>query len=130
KVVESFFDRQDETVRCLVLFAGNPIGYFQYYPLEQSEVNAWYNGKPGTYYGMDQFIGEPMYWGRGIGTMLVRAAREYLVNVLQADIIAMDPQCWNTRAIKCYEKCGFEKVKLLSEHEWHEGVLKDCWLME
>ncbi len=47
-----------------------------------------------------------------------------------AEAIAMDPKVNNERAIKCYEKCGFTKVKVLKEHELHEGVLEDCWMME
>ena len=46
-----------------------------------------------------------------------------------AEAIAM-PKVNNERAIKCYEKCGFTKVKVLKEHELHEGVLEDCWMME
>ncbi|MEH1834506.1 MAG: GNAT family protein [Nostoc sp.] len=34
----------------------------------------------------------------------------------------------NPRAIRCYEKCGFVKVKLLPAHELHEGEYSDCWL--
>ncbi len=42
----------------------------------------------------------------------------------------MDPQLRNTRAMKCYEKCGFKKIKILPKHELHEGVHQDCWLIE
>ena len=38
-----------------------------------------------------------------------------------AEAIAMDPKVNNERAIKCYEKSGFKKVKILKEHELHEG---------
>src|SRR5699024_10956843 len=117
KVTAKFYGKEDDVVRCLVLFAGNPIGYFQFYPLEEKEVNDWYSGEEGIYYGMDQFIGEPTYWNRGIGTLLIRAACRYLTKNLRADKIVMDPQSWNTRAQKAYEKCGFNKVKLLPEHE-------------
>ena len=41
-----------------------------------------------------------------------------------------DPQAWNERAIRCYEKCGFKKVKLLPKHELHEGEYRDCWQIE
>ena len=130
KVAKEFIHKRDGTVRCLVLFAGNPIGYFQYYPLGEKDMQEWYNGESGMYYGMDQFIGEPVYWNRGIGTLLIRSACVFLTEQLHADKIAMDPQSWNTRAIKTYEKCGFKKVKLLPKHEMHEGEYKDCWLME
>jgi len=33
-------------------------------------------------------------------------------------------------AVRCYEKSGFKKVKLLPAHELHEGAMRDCWLME
>jgi aminoglycoside 6'-N-acetyltransferase len=54
----------------------------------------------------------------------------YLINVLDANKIVMAPQTWNERAIACYEKCSFKKVKLLPKHECHEGELRDSWLME
>ena len=61
-------------------------------------------------YGTDQFFGEPSYWNKGIGTRLVSAMVKYLIEEKGANRIVMDPQTWNERAIRCYEKCGFEKV--------------------
>ncbi|MGQ0422633.1 GNAT family N-acetyltransferase, partial [Bacillus sp. HC-Mk] len=74
-------------------------------------------------------IGEPAYWGKGIGTKLVQAAITYIMGEMGAEAIAMDPKVNNERAIKCYEKSGFKKVKILKEHELHEGKLEDCWMM-
>lgn len=79
---------------------------------------------------MDQFIGETEYWNKGIGTKFVKSMIDYLINYEKADRIVMDPQAWNERAIACYKKCRFEKVKLLKEHEKHEGRHRDCWLIE
>ncbi len=42
----------------------------------------------------------------------------------------MDPQCRNARAIACYEKCGFKKIRILPRHEMHEGEMRDCQLVE
>lgn len=81
------------------------------------------------FYGMDQFIGEPSYWNKGIGTELVSLIADYLISVRKAEQVYMDPQLRNPRALRCYEKAGFKKVKLLPEHEWHEGKFQDCWLM-
>ena len=36
----------------------------------------------------------------------------YLIEEKGADRIVMDPQTWNERAIRCYEKCGFEKGEI------------------
>lgn len=130
KVIEKFINREDDTTRCMVSLDGKPIGYFQYYPLGSDDMEAWYAGESGAFYGMDQFIGEPAYWNHGIGTWLVRAGCHFLTKDLHADKIVMDPQTRNTRAVYVYEKCGFRKVKLLPKHEWHEGAYRDSWLME
>ncbi|MBM7659673.1 RimJ/RimL family protein N-acetyltransferase [Bacillus mesophilus] len=79
---------------------------------------------------MDQFIGEIIYWNKGIGTQLVNMVVDYLVKEIGATKIVMDPQAWNNRAIRCYEKCGFSKKQFLPKHEWHEGEYRDCWLIE
>lgn len=79
---------------------------------------------------MDQFIGEPTYWNRGIGTELVQVAITYITEELGAEAIAMDPRVSNERAMRCYEKCGFQKIKRLTKHELHEGKLEDCWMIE
>ena len=54
----------------------------------------------------------------------------YIMENEGAEAIAMDPKVNNERAINCYEKCGFKKVKILKEHELHEKKLEDCWMME
>lgn len=81
-------------------------------------------------YGTDQFIGETDYWNKGIGKLLLKSMIEYLVGQRHADKVVMNPQTWNERAIKCYEKCGFKKVKILPKNEFHEGEYRDCWLVE
>ena len=67
---------------------------------------------------------------KGIGTELVSLVVNYLIEEKGADRIVMDPQTSNKRAMRCYEKCGFEKVKHLPKHELHEEVYQDCWLIE
>lgn len=54
----------------------------------------------------------------------------YLIHDKNADRVVMDPHVRNTRAIRCYEKCGFKKVEILPKRELHEGEYQDCWLME
>ena len=93
-------------------------------------VLEYYEGFTGNIYGMDQFIGEVEYWNQGIGSLLIKEMVHFLITNKEAGKIIMDPQTWNTRALRVYEKNGFEKKKLLEKHEWHEGELRDCWLVE
>lgn len=131
KVKETFFHRETSTNRCIVEWKGEPIGYIQYYVVdEEYRVKYGYENFTGKLYGMDQFIGEPTYWNRGIGTKLIQSMVSFLIEKKNADAIVMDPQAWNERAIHCYEKCGFNKIRLLPEHEFHEGKYRDCWLIE
>ena len=131
KVKREFFDDEDDAIRCLIEFEETPIGYVQFYEIDEEERKLYgYVDSKDVIYGMDQFIGEVSYWNKGIGTMLVSSVAKFLIREKGADRIVMDPQKQNERAIHCYEKCGFEKVKLLPKRELHEGAYRDCWLME
>jgi aminoglycoside 6'-N-acetyltransferase len=116
----------DPVERCLVEQAGMPFGYLQLY---RPDDPAWDLPADEVTWAMDLFIGEPARWNQGIGTRLVRAAVDHLVRDRGADRVLIDPEARNPRAIRCYEKAGFRKVKLLPEAELHEGVWEDCWLM-
>ncbi|WP_342741648.1 GNAT family N-acetyltransferase [Alicyclobacillus macrosporangiidus] len=130
KVEQVFGSKTNRSVTaCIVSYKGRDIGYVQFYPVpEPVKVGLGMNPRL-IVYGMDQFIGEPDYWNRGIGTALVKSVADYVRTNLGADKIVMDPQAWNTRAIRCYEKAGFRKAKWLPKHEWHEGEWRDCWLV-
>lgn len=129
KVEWVFYSSDDDEVKCIIEYEGNSIGYIQYYELDEA-TKIEYGYESGKIFGIDQFIGEVDYWNRGIGTLLVTSMTEFLFEKLEADKVVMDPQVRNERAIKCYEKCGFNKVKLLPKHELHEGEFRDCWLVE
>ncbi|WP_342514153.1 GNAT family N-acetyltransferase [Sporosarcina sp. FSL K6-1522] len=130
KVEEEYF-AEDDVTRCLIEFEGKPIGYVQFYEVDAEErVLYEYGDSEELIYGMDQFIGESAYVNKGIGTKLIELVIDYLLEEKGADCIVMDPQAENERAIRCYEKCGFAKVKLLPRNEWHEGEYRDCWLIE
>ncbi len=109
------------------------IGYIQFYRVGEDSRNSY--ELPADYdlesvYGIDQFIGEVSCWNHGLGTRSVSLVLRYLFQTKGAGKVHLDPQVTNLRAIRCYEKCGFRKVKILQAHEMHEGVLRDAWLME
>ena len=79
---------------------------------------------------MDQFIGEPEYWSRGIGSKYVQMVLKFLKAEQNADAVILDPWKSNARAIRAYEKAGFKIIAELPEHEVHEGKKVDCYLME
>ena len=90
--------------------AGNPFAYLQCY-----DLTAWNSDfgphPPGTR-GIDLFIGEPDMIERGHGSALVRC---FVDERLQqgAPRIVTDPDPANRRAIRAYEKAGFEKSRIV-----------------
>ncbi|RII34114.1 GNAT family N-acetyltransferase [Clostridium chromiireducens] len=130
-VEEKFYKSNENETRCIIEYSEIPIGYIQFYSIDKKECEEYgYQNFQDTVFGTDQFIGETKYWGQGIGTLLIKSMVNFLIREKGAKKIILDPQVWNERAIRCYEKSGFIKTKILPKHELHEGELKDCWLME
>jgi aminoglycoside 6'-N-acetyltransferase len=89
---------------------GGDFAYIQCY-----DLTAWNSGfgeHPNGTRGIDLFIGEPGMIERGHGSGLIRAfVDERLTQGLPR--MATDPDPENPRAIRAYEKAGFEKVRLV-----------------
>lgn len=98
-----------------------PIGFMQHYQLTE-EVQTEY-GYPLALnvQGIDQFIGNPTFFNKGIGTLMVKDFLNHL-SALSTDRVVLDPEVSNPRAIRCYEKCGFVKVRKINGGK--------NWLME
>ncbi len=114
-------------VPCMMLYGGQPIGLMQFYRVLDGKEYDIENVE--GVYGVDLFIGEPELWDQGIGTKTLSALIDYLFGELGALRVVIDPRVSNARAIRCYERCGFSKIKVLPEHELHEGAYWDAWLM-
>lgn len=130
RIQEDFYEDSDPTSRCVVQYHGRDVGYLQFYPLDAEGFAEYqYPYSQSVVFGIDQFIGEPELWGKGIGRQFVQLICQYLHTQAGAQAVVLDPHADNERAIRCYEACGFRKVKELPRHELHDGELADCWLM-
>ena len=132
RITEKYYSEEDvEIIRTIIEYDGKSIGYVQMYKLNDELLNEYeYPLTDKVVYGIDQFIGEPEYWDKGIGTKFMKLVLQYLTKEKNADIIILDPHADNPRAIRCYEKVGFKKIKFLPKHELHDGEMVDCYLME
>ncbi|WP_405098724.1 GNAT family N-acetyltransferase [Oceanobacillus sp. FSL H7-0719] len=99
-----------------------PIGFMQQYKLKEEKQKEFGYPKSLTVYGIDQFIGYPNIFNKGIGTEMIRIFIKNISHHKDVDIIILDPAVTNLRAIRCYEKCGFRKLKKINN--------KTNWLME
>jgi aminoglycoside 6'-N-acetyltransferase len=132
QIIEKYGQRargEDYVTPCIIELKSAPIGYLQFYQLQEDEILEYGAKDDQPQYGLDIFIGETDYWSKGIGTVALKTVIQYLFTKRGVTDIYICPQTWNVRAIKSYEKCGFKKVKVLHEHELFDGVYKDNQLM-
>ena len=61
---------------------------------------------------MDQFIGEPNYWSKGIGTRYIKLIFEFLKKERNANAVILDPHKNNPRAIRAYQNLVLELLKI------------------
>lgn len=61
-------------------------------------------------------------YGHGIGTIVTKMVLQYAFEVLEVHKVYLRVLDYNTRAIKCYEKCGFIKEGIDREGALIDGV--------
>ena len=88
-----------------------PFAYLQCY-----DPTAWSDNGLGTHpqgtRGIDQFIGEPDMIDRGHGSALIRSFVDDLLKMGTPRVVT-DPDPANLRAVRAYEKAGFQKIRLV-----------------
>lgn len=96
----------------IVSTAGQPFGYLQYYCVTCSGEGrgGWWSNEASTTFGIDQFIGEPEYLFKGLGTQMVKSFSDWLLTQPDCKKIISDPSPDNVAAIRCYSKAGFRSV--------------------
>lgn len=133
-IKNKFFNGDKRKIKYIIEYSGEPVGYIQSYALSKDECTCEYeficSEDDMPVYGIDLFIGEPRYWSHGIGRKALKLLFRLLVHEHGVRTFLLDPHCDNERAIKCYTACGFVPVKILKEHEMHEGKMCDCLIMK
>jgi diamine N-acetyltransferase len=70
---------------------------------------------------MGIMIGEKDCWGKGYGTESINLLLQYLFDELNMNRVSLYADSRNTRAIRCYEKCGFKREGLLRQARFKNG---------
>jgi aminoglycoside 6'-N-acetyltransferase len=76
--------------------------------------------------GIDQYIGEPDMLDLGHGSAFVRAHCDRLF-AAGAPAIGTDPHPENGRAIRAYEKAGFQIASQAMDTRWGRAILMERW---
>lgn len=70
-ILDHYFNNED-CARCLVYYEEQPIGYMQYYKVEQAYFDSFHYSSDEAIDGMDQLIEMPKFWNKGIGTEMIQ----------------------------------------------------------
>ena len=127
-IIREYYEEDKEIATRLIVECNDiPIGYVQVYDMIDEFYDSYhYDKRNEIVYCMDQFIGEPDYWNRGIGTRFMKMILEYLVTEKSANAVILDPHQNNLRAVRMYEKVGFEIVDQ-NEEEYIMVCELDMW---
>jgi aminoglycoside 6'-N-acetyltransferase len=112
----------------IVELDGRPFAFAQDYDPHAWDPHPFSHLPPGSR-GIDQYIGEPDMLDRGHGSAFVRQHCRNLF-AAGAPAIGTDPHPDNVRAIRAYEKAGFEVVGGPIETSWGRAILMESWAKE
>lgn len=85
----------------MIYYKDKKIGIIQYKKVEEV-------------YDLDIFIGELNLHNKKIGEKVINLISNYLINKKGAKELTLTPLSDNTKAIKCYQKCGY---RIMNEFE-------------
>jgi len=109
----------------IVEHEGSPFAFAQDYSPHDWDPHPFAHLPPGSK-GIDQYIGDPEMIGRGHGTAFVRQHCERLF-AKGAPAIGTDPHPENARAIRAYQKAGFQITSDAVDTRWGRAVLMERW---
>lgn len=97
---------------------GRPIGFVQVIDPAEEETHYWGDVAPNLR-AIDIWIGEANDLGKGYGTIMMRLAIDLCFADKQVTTILIDPLESNTKAIRFYERLGFEfsERRLLGDND-------------
>ncbi len=91
-----------------------PLGFIQSYVAVKCGEGWWEEEVDLGVLGIDQFLCDGTRLGQGLGSKMVNAFAQELFSDPSVTRVQTDPNPNNARAIRCYEKAGFQAVREVS----------------
>jgi RimJ/RimL family protein N-acetyltransferase len=113
--IEELSDHLDTDMgkQFIASFDGTPFGFIQYYFCDKVE-DGWWEGYPEGFLGLDLFIGEKTFLGKGHAISLLKSFIQEVIAPLKPTKLIVDPEPKNSKAIAIFLKAGFtieEEIK-------------------
>ena len=103
----------DAAIPFIAFLDGEVFAYIQYYYVAEGPGNWWPDAPGKNVIGIDQFIADESQTNKGYGTQMIRQFISMLREQMTITEIRVDPRPSNARAIRCYEKVGFQQTGLI-----------------
>lgn len=87
-----------------------PMSYWERYWVADDPLARHYDAEPADQ-GLHLLIGPPEYLGEGYATPLLRAMTAFAFRHPETDRVVAEPDARNERAIRVFERCGYEPVR-------------------
>lgn len=97
----------------MVSHIDEPFAFIQYY-WANKVGNGWWPGYKDDVVGIDLYIGEEQYLGKGHGNLLIQDFIKKIVPKEPISQIICDPRPDNLQAIRCYQRSGFLAQKQIT----------------
>jgi RimJ/RimL family protein N-acetyltransferase len=102
----------------LILYDGQPIGHIQTYRVADYPHYHTQLGCSDSAAGVDLFIGDHAFVGRGLGSIVIRKfVNEVVFITLPVDSIVTGPHPDNIASVRAFEKAGFRHLKTIINAE-------------
>ncbi len=112
EVKKKYGDKIESLHQCayIVFKEGAAFAYIQSYQASKAGAG-WWEEEPQTTAGIDLFIGDESFLGQGLGAEVAKRFSDWLLSFPHIKKVIADPKPNNERAIHCYEKAGFKRIK-------------------
>lgn len=119
------------TTGCVIVVGARPIGYTQFYQwTDDAEYLATVGVTlPDSAWGLDLFIGETAWLGRGYGKRAVALICSYLVSSRGASEVVLITATDNRRAQHVYSSVGFTRDVEVLDTDTKDGQRIRSWVM-
>lgn len=107
EMVERIYGSVSKNALCFLVEAnGEPVGECWLQKVTRADVLAQYPAGCDVR-RIDMMIGEKAWWGKGVGTTMVRMLREYAFAGENADVLHCFCRDYNERSVRLWQKLGF-----------------------
>lgn len=116
---EGFLERENDYIFAIETEDGRYIGNIGLHGIERENRRAM----------LGIVIGDKTYWGRGYGTDAIQTMLRWAFGYLNLNRVYLTVFAYNERALRCYQKCGFQHEGTMRHARYVDGQYYDELIM-